>query len=75
MKPVKTIRERNISIAIWDNGKFLNYTISKGYKDALGNWHNQKILIADNELDTLVRLIEEIKKLKIEVVPNDDKEN
>lgn len=73
MKPINTIRDRNISIAIWDNGKFMNYTVSKGYKDTTGSWHNQKLMCTESELDSLVKLIDEVKKLKIEGSTNNEK--
>jgi hypothetical protein len=44
--PVHTIRHRNIKAAIWENptqnGPMYNVTVTRGYKDEAGQWHDSQ---------------------------------
>lgn len=60
LKPIETIREKNLSIAVWKNGDFTSFTVAKGFCDKLGNWNNEHIAFSHFELVRFNRLITEV---------------
>lgn len=61
MMPKKTVRIKNMAIAVW-SGKFPSYTITKGYKDNNSEWKNERISLCETELFRLLKLIQQLNK-------------
>jgi hypothetical protein len=62
MKPIATIRNKNIAFVFWEQGKFKSYSITKGFQDKDAVWHNQKIDMSPGEFKRLLALLLEADK-------------
>ena len=56
-KPIKTLRDRNVSVSVWGNG---SYTISKGYQQN-EKWINRNVVFSNYEIGKLYLLLKQLK--------------
>jgi len=65
MKPIETIRNKNISFTFWKRDKFVSFSLTKGFQDKEGNWRNQKIDMSLSDFKKILDImLEADKKIK-----------
>lgn len=67
-QPIKVAREQNLSVSLWENGKYKNVKVSMGYPTKetkelpreQREYKHKEIQINQEQVKTLIKLLEQV---------------